>query len=85
MSIPAREDMDDLHRALVAADALASFERLPLAEQERFMAWIAKARDDEAYWRRIDILVLGMRMAPPSQPQSPPERSGFWTNPLGQP
>ena len=56
--------IDDLFRALSGADVLMNFERLPASEQERFIDWVNKARDDEAHWRRIDILVLAMKMAP---------------------
>ena len=55
--------------ALTTADALDAFLNLPSLEQERFSRWIAIAADDAAYWRRIDILVLAMRMvAPPLRP-----------------
>ena len=54
----------DLATALADADALDQFQALPLGEQERFSDWIAKSQDEDAYWRRIDILVMGMRMAP---------------------
>ena len=86
MNIPAGDESDDLHSALVAADALEKFNRLPVEDRDRFSAWIAKARDEEARWRRIDILVLGMRMAPAVEAERRPlpERSGLWTNPMAR-
>lgn len=77
---------DDLGQALVEADALETFEALPAEERDRFRAWIAKARDDESHWRRIEILCLAMRMAPPlrAPDESRPERQDFWTNPMGR-
>lgn len=68
----------DLRTALESADARDAFYSLPSSDQERFMRWIVKANDDEAYWRRIDILVLAMRMAPPAKPsnQVPPAAPG---------
>ena len=63
---PRQKTEEDLLRALAGADVLETFRRLPPSEQERFTSWIAKAHDDDAHWRRIDILVLAMRMAPPA-------------------
>jgi hypothetical protein len=51
---------------LVAADALEGFRRLHLGEQERFLAWIAKASDEPARQRRIANLVMAMRMVSPA-------------------
>ena len=86
MSVPEQKRTNDLLQALVAGHALETFQGLPLEEQEKFRAWIARALDDESYWRRIDILVLGMQQAPPlGAPRharaQPPE---FWTNPIGK-
>lgn len=82
MNVPERKQTDDLLRALRAADALDNFQALPLEEQERFSNWIARSRDDEGYWRRIDILVMGMRMAPPlNAPQEQHPQPLFWTDP----
>ena len=75
MTIP-KHVRHDLVGALRDADALEQFEALPLEEQERFWSWIAKSQDRSAYWRRIDILVMGMRMAPRITGQVAP---GFWT------
>lgn len=74
--------MDDLFSVLVEADALGTFQALAIEEQERFWAWIVKAPDEEGYWRRIEILVLGMRMAPRIKaPREPLPESEFWTEP----
>ena len=82
MNLPERNQTDDLLRALREADALGNFQALPLEEQKRFWAWIGKSRDEEGYWRRIDILVMGMRMAPPIKaPREPRAQPEFWTNP----
>ena len=78
MNDPERNQTDDLLRALREADALDNFQALPLEEQDRFWNWIAKSRDEEGYWRRIEILVLGMRMAPPIKaPREPRAQSAF--------
>ena len=82
MSIPERKQTDDLLRALKEANALDNFQALPLEEQGRFWNWIAKSRDEEGYWRRIDILVMGMRMAPPIKaPRESRLQAEFWTDP----
>lgn len=41
-----------------------TFQALPLYDQDKFLAWVERAPDEDAYRRRIDILVMGMRMAP---------------------
>ena len=55
---------DDLLNALAVADVLDTFHALPEASRQEFEEWIAKARDSEAHWRRIDTLVMAMRQAP---------------------
>ena len=55
---------DDLLDTLGAADALETFLHLPQEEQDNFARWIGKSRDDESHWRRINALVLAMRMGP---------------------
>lgn len=82
MKIPERSQRDDLLRALAGSAALDRFQALPLEDQDRFWAWIAKSRDEEAYWRRIDILVIAMRVAPPSTPRPQPRAMpGPWIDP----
>ena len=55
---------NDLLDTLAAADALNTFLRLPPADQDNFSRWIGKARNDESHWRRINALVLAMRIGP---------------------
>jgi uncharacterized protein YdeI (YjbR/CyaY-like superfamily) len=55
---------DDLLDAMAAADVLDGFCNLPEASRREFEAWIGKARDDESHWRRINTLVMAMRVAP---------------------
>lgn len=55
---------DDLLDKLAAADALETFLRLPPDDQENFARWIGKSRDDESHWRRINALVLALRIGP---------------------
>lgn len=55
---------DDLWEALASGDVLESFRSLPEEIRHEFEAWIEKARDGEAHWRRIDILVMALRCAP---------------------
>jgi molybdopterin converting factor small subunit len=54
----------DLEEAMSEADVLALFQKLPPADRERFSRWIALARDDESLWRRIEIVVMALRMGP---------------------
>jgi hypothetical protein len=56
---------DDLYVALATFDGLDTFRDLTLADQQKFVGWIAKARGEAAYWGRIDALVMAMRVAPP--------------------
>lgn len=55
---------EDLLNALAEADALQTFLRLPREDQQIFSHWIGKSRDDESHWRRINALVLAMKIAP---------------------
>lgn len=54
---------DELLAAFAATDSLPAFRQLPLADQENFFRWIEKATDEESRWRRIDALVLAMRIS----------------------
>ena len=76
----------DLLDALAAHDVVDTFQRLPLDEQDKFLTWIDRAPDQHAYWRRIDILVLGMRMAPlpESTAQYLRRHPQHWMNPMGR-
>ena len=55
---------DDFLSALAAADVLEKFRALPEEARHEFEEWIAKARDEAAHWRRIDLLVMAIRSAP---------------------
>jgi hypothetical protein len=62
---------DDLLDTLAAADVLETFLRLPQEEQDNFARWIGKSRDDESHWRRINALVLALRLGPLHAAQPP--------------
>ena len=55
---------DDLLNAMADADVLEAFVHLPRSSQDKFHAWIGRARDDKSHWRRIEILVLAIKSAP---------------------
>ena len=86
MSTSEQQPTNDLLEALATGEALDAFQRLPLVEQDKFIAWIERAPDNHAYWRRIDILVLGMRMAPLSESTATylRRRPEHWLNPMGR-
>ena len=54
---------DEFLTAFAATDSLDAFRQLPLVDQESFFRWIEKAPDEESRWRRIDALVLAMRIS----------------------
>ena len=64
MSDAARVTKEDLLSVLAEADVLTTFRRLPHLNQENFSRWIEKASDSESHWRRIEALVLALRMGP---------------------
>ena len=49
---------------LAEADVLGTFRSLPPLHQENFVRWIGKASADESHWRRIEALILALRMGP---------------------
>jgi Bacteriocin-protection, YdeI or OmpD-Associated len=51
-----------------ASGALDSFRRLPAPEQARFARWIEMAHDEESRLRRIEALVLALRLGPLGSP-----------------
>jgi hypothetical protein len=66
---------------MAEAGVLERFHQLPEGDQDRFARWIDRARDDESYWRRINALVLALRIGPfegsaPSEPVGYPEALG---------
>ena len=69
-----RSPSEELIDVLSSSDALETFNRLPVADQVNFSRWVGLARDDESKWRRIEALVLAMRMCTtlyPNMPGSP--------------
>ena len=62
--------VDDLLKAMEEGDVLEVFSLLPLSDQENFARWIDKAHDDDSRWRRLEALVLAMRMSPLQPRQS---------------
>lgn len=56
--------VDDLFKELTTFDGLDAFCLLPEKDQQRFVSWIVKARDDVSYWARIDAVALAMRLGP---------------------
>lgn len=55
---------DDLLEALKFADVWEVYCALPETNREEFASWIEKSADQQARWRRIDALVLALRMSP---------------------
>ena len=74
----ARIPAEDLIDILSLSDALETFNRLPLADRQNFSRWVGQARDDESKWRRIEALVLAMRMytLQPNEPHAPALEEG---------
>ena len=71
MSAASETPGSELRAALREADSLETFQSLPRPAQDNLSRWIDKARDDESRWRRIEALVLAMRISP-LQSQVPP-------------
>ena len=85
MSTPELKPTNDLLHALAAWDVVETFQAMPLYDQDKFLAWIERAPGEDAYWRRIDIMVLGMRMAPhPGSQRSSQPEPDQWMNPMGR-
>lgn len=55
---------DDLLQALRIADVWEVFCHLPEANRDEFAKWIESSPDQAARWRRIDALVLALRLSP---------------------
>lgn len=61
---------DDLLEALRISDVWEVYCSLPKKNQDDFAGWIDSATDQAARWRRIDALVLALRLSPlVSKPQ----------------
>jgi hypothetical protein len=54
----------DLLEALKIADVWEIYCKLPQANQDEFARWLNSAQDQTARWRRIDALVLALRLSP---------------------
>ncbi len=55
---------DHLFEVLATFDGLDTFRLLPETDQQKFLSWIARSRDEASYWARIDVLALAMRAGP---------------------
>jgi hypothetical protein len=55
---------DDLLEPLKIADVWEVFCALPPANRDEFARWIESSPDQAARWRRIDALVLALRLSP---------------------
>ena len=77
MSSAERITADELLEILATFDALETFCRLPQADQDNFSRWVGQARDNESHWRRIQALVLAMRVGP-MQPHIRREPAHIW-------
>lgn len=55
---------NDLLESLRIADVWEVFCALPRVNQDEFARWIESAPDQGARWRRIDALVLALRLSP---------------------
>jgi hypothetical protein len=54
----------DLLEALRFADVWEVYCALPEPNKDEFARWIDKSPDQAARWRRIDALVLALRLSP---------------------
>jgi Bacteriocin-protection, YdeI or OmpD-Associated len=54
----------DVLEALRIADVWETYYALPRANQDEFARWIEIAPNQAARWRRIDALVLALRLSP---------------------
>lgn len=55
---------DDLLKSLRIADVWEVYCALPQQNRDDFARWIESSRDQAARWRRIDALVLALRLSP---------------------
>ena len=54
----------DLLNSLKIADVWEVYCSLPQKNRDEFAVWIEKSPDQAARWRRIDALVLALRLSP---------------------
>ena len=64
MTSPEESTSDDLLEAMAEADCLEVYLRLPETDRVKFSYWVEEAPDDESHWRRIEALVVAMRISP---------------------
>ena len=64
MSPSDRTPPADLVEAMVHADVLEIFVLLPEVDQAKFSSWVSRAPDKESRWRRINGLVLALKLGP---------------------
>jgi ferric-dicitrate binding protein FerR (iron transport regulator) len=64
MKDSARIRGNPLLESLAAGDVLDKFDLLPEADRAKFLRWVERSTDDESRWRRINALVLAMRLSP---------------------
>ena len=68
MIAPKETPSDDLHEALREADCLDIYLGLPGMERTRFSRWVETAPDHDSHWRRIEALVVAMKISPLRSP-----------------
>ena len=54
----------DLLEAMIHADVLEIFVLIPQVDQAKFSSWVSRAPDEESRWRRINGLVLALKLGP---------------------
>ena len=76
MNSPEETPTDDLLEAMTEADCLEVYLRLPETDRVKFSQWVEHAPDDGSHWRRIEALVVAMKISPlnPVIRQPPTER-----------
>jgi len=62
--------------AMIHADVLEIFVLLPEIDQAKFSSWVSRAPDEESRWRRINGLVLALKLGPLQKPQVHDAASG---------
>jgi hypothetical protein len=67
----------ELREALETSDSLETFRSLPVSAQENLSRWVDKAADEDSRWRRIEALVLAMRISPLQSGEPHPETGGM--------
>ena len=68
MSSSEKRPSEDLLEAMIHADVLEVFVLLPEIDQSKFSSWVGRAPDKESRWRRINGLVLALKLGPLQAP-----------------